>query len=137
MTFKEPYKLYDLETSKYVQIDEMIGQTMRNIEKKVDELIFTSNEGTIFRFYHNQNCCEDVNIEDVCGDLNDLIGSIMIHAEWITNNNLPERYALSKTWTFYRFLTLKGCVTVRWIGESNGYYSEEVDFQIIKPEETI
>ena len=76
-------------------------------------------------------------IEDICGDINNLIGSKIIMAEEVINRDLSplNKYDESYTWTFYKFATVKGYVTIRWYGESNGYYSERVDFVINDKEE--
>ena len=84
--------------------------------------------------FHDQDCCESVTLEDVCGDLQDLIGSPILEAEEVVSANVnPEgvkvpEYQESFTWTFYKIATAKGRVTLRWYGDSNGYYSESVYF---------
>ena len=50
-------------------------------------------------------------------------------AEVQNSPELKEDYRDSFTWTFYKFATVKGYVTIRWYGESNGYYSESVEFE--------
>jgi hypothetical protein len=85
-------------------------------------------DGRVFRFYHDKDCCESVDIEDVAGDLTDLENSPITLAEERTSEGGPglEPADESNTWTFYELATRKGSVTVRWHGSSNGYYSESV-----------
>lgn len=119
------------------RINKMVGKTFVEIKKDEDELTFITEEGEKFVFGHLQDCCESVSIEDICGDLNDLLNTPLLKAEESTSRDNPsditKDYQDSFTWTFYHFATIKGYVTVRWYGESNGYYSESVDFCIIPP----
>ena len=110
-------------------VNEMIGKTFDNVyTKDMEELVFVSERET-FTFYHDRDCCEDVHINDICGDLADLEGSPLIQAEFVSEDGTDPAYE-SSTWTFYKFSTVKGSVTVRWFGSSNGYYSEDVDLLI-------
>lgn len=121
---------------KETYIDELIGKTLVEIKvnEKKDEIVLHCDDDTQYRMYHNQDCCESVTIEDICGDINDLVGSPIIIAEESTNSENPKdaEYDESFTWTFYKFATVKGYVTIRWYGESNGYYSESVDLEKIE-----
>lgn len=117
-----------------VTIEHLIGRTFDKVYQVGDgALVFECQEGK-FVFNHHQNCCENVYIEDITGDLNDLVGAPIERAEEAVSGEDPEGYNPSSesyrdsfTWTFYKFATKKGYVDIRWLGESNGYYSESVD----------
>ncbi len=99
-------------------------------EKDSEEIYVVWENGDDYRMYQDQDCCEEVCIEDICGDVNCLLNTPIILAEDISNQvehdwkgHEPDSY----TWTWYKLATVKGYVTIRWLGTSNGYYSESVD----------
>lgn len=110
------------------EMDWLIGGAITEIERiNNDELHFTLENGRKYRMYHRQDCCESVYIEDIIGDLDDLIGATVTMAEEVTESGSEDWDTY--TWTFYKFATTKGYVTIRWYGTSNGYYSESVDIE--------
>lgn len=121
--------------SRWADVSELVGQTIAEVDGGLgsDKIDFTLSDGRRFSMFHYQDCCENVSIEDICGDLKDLVGSPLTMAECVQSDGIyeglkPGEYDDSFTWTFYRFATAKGYVTIRWYGTSNGYYSETVDF---------
>ena len=101
--------------------------------KGADEIIFTTISGHKYKMWHEQNCCEAVQLDDLIGDISDLLNSPILSYEEVSNSeNQPTKNTESWTWTFYKFQTAKGFVTLRWLGESNGYYSEKVTFRKIE-----
>lgn len=114
---------------RHTTVNELIGKTLLSVKRGEDSLVFITNEGEKYKMEHIQSCCESVYIESIVGDLDDLVGSPILIADESTNqDNPPREYVESFLWTFYKFATIKGYVDIRWFGESNGYYSESVDF---------
>jgi hypothetical protein len=113
---------------------ELIGKTLTEVKASDDQIDFTCSDGSEYRQFHDQDCCENVSVDDVTGDWADVIGSPIIVATEASNSDDPPKgeYAESYTWTFYKLDTAKGGVTVRWYGSSNGYYSERVSFERLR-----
>lgn len=135
--------------NEYFDFEKLVGKTFTRIENNgSDELVFYDTDGEIYVMYHQQDCCESVYIEDINGDLEDLLNSPILMAEEVTSHDDPDKdedeeededswdYG-SQTWTFYKIATINGTVTLRWLGTSNGYYSESVSFIRLTDEEDI
>jgi hypothetical protein len=124
-----------------VPLETLVGRTIKSItglEKGSDDVRVYTECGNEYMFYHYQDCCENVQIEDYDGYPEDLIGALIVSAEEVIStgddgsetkgSEKPNEYSESWTWTFYKIETNKGGIWMRWLGESNGYYSESVDF---------
>ena len=130
------HNLRNLKMNAYLKFGDLKGKVLAKVENLDDkELVFTTTNGEVYKLYHIQECCESVTIEDICGNLSDLIGEPLLVAEEVKHrpdvnpDGVPAQgYQESFIWTFYKLDTRKGGVTVRWYGESNGFYSESVDF---------
>jgi len=115
------------------EFNELLGRTLYRAEADDETLTLYLSNTNYVRFLHHQDCCESVYIEDICGDLQDLVGAPLVEAEEVSNYEAEplSEHEESHTWTFYRFRTRKGSVTVRWYGSSNGYYSESVSVDVV------
>lgn len=98
--------------------------------------------GAVLRLFHEPDCCETVELVDVTGDPADLVGHPLVMCECSQSEDesaavatLDARescYDGSHTWTFYKLGGLGGYVTLRWLGVSNGYYSERVAVEFVE-----
>ena len=110
-----------------VDVADMLGKTFSRVVSD-GETVTLENDEVRYVLYHSTDCCESVVVEDIIGDLEDLENLPLLIAREDTNaegEDLPKE--ASYTWTFYNFATYKGYVTIRFLGTSNGYYSEDVD----------
>lgn len=145
------YYGWEERTKRERNVSALLGETLAEVsgmEPGSEAVTFVTASGRTFRMYHDQDCCESVSVNEIIGNVADLIGSPLTMAEEVSNEGFanpwdsvePDEYGYrsgvpeSFTWTFYRFATVKGYVTLRWLGESNGYYSESVSFMETTPE---
>lgn len=149
--------------SKDVNFSVLAGKTIKQIvglEAGSERAKFYCTDGTEFWMSYYNDCCASCSIEDIAGDISDILNSEILLAEEVSSSKpnektLEERKARykaeknpyyetfeswlescyeSETWTFYKLSTIKGSITIRWYGSSNGYYSERSTFEQITKE---
>ena len=113
------------------KLSDLVGKVCTKVQHKnkhdnEETIVFVVSPTESYEMKHFQDCCESVFISEITGDLSDLVGVPIVMADESTNSAHTEDG--SETWTFYKFATIKGYVDITWRGESNGYYSESVDF---------
>lgn len=119
-----------------VDLSVINGETLVGIEglhKDSDRVVLRFASGFRVVMHHRQDCCETVEVADF-----DLVpirdgGERVVTAyEAVQDDDgeRPREYIDSWTWTFYHIRTERQDIMIRWLGESNGYYSESVDWYV-------
>ena len=121
-----------------IQIENLVGEVLTHVDIFDDEILLTTESGRKIQIFHSQDCCESVSIVNTEGDWQNLIGKPLIEAsEEIDPDNDPiftetdKECHDSRTNTKLTFRVDGATVINRWVGDSNGYYSESVDFEDI------
>ena len=134
---KENNENYELELTKRKEllvvedIELLKGRTIKAIVTDHEEfIIFVLGDNEVVMMNHGQNCCENVSIENINGDLNHLLDTPLLRAEVKSTGN-TETSCGDEQYTFYTLATKNGYVDLRWYGESNGEYSIDVEMDNI------
>ena len=94
-----------------MEISKLLGKTIVKINNTIDEIHIACEDGSEFRMYHSQNCCESVYVERIDGNLNDLLNTPILQAEEKTNDNDDSSKGDECfLWTFYTLATIRGYV---------------------------
>jgi hypothetical protein len=124
------------------EINYHLGKGIKKVvglKQNSGEVMFICKDNYVVKMYHEQDCCESVyldsadsidNNDDIYTDCNWCIMEIVDNV----NRGGKREWTESFTWTFYKMKTNKGYDTLRWYGESNGYYSEKVDLKVYRIE---
>jgi hypothetical protein len=119
--------------SENAKLSDLQGKVIKSVvglSKDSEGVVVSTECGDQYLFYHEQCCCEQVWLADFEGDPYDLAGGTVLTAEESSNTGVRQ-YGDTYTWTFYKIETTRGSLWMRWNGESNGYYSERVDFVLL------
>lgn len=117
--------------------ESLAGKTLTTYRYDGENGLFLTFGDETYVMRHDQSCCEKVSLETSANEMDALVGQKIHHA--YVNARQSERLDKhgnldgTMTWTFYVLQGGTSCVVLRWVGSSNGYYSEEVDFSACPP----
>jgi len=109
----------------------LVGETITEIiglKVDSDAVTFVTESGKRLAMHHHQNCCEHVRVVGASRGWENRLGRVLSVSEKI--NDTVEA-SESATESIFTIKTTKGTIKIEWLGESNGWYGEGVDFDQI------
>jgi hypothetical protein len=72
--------------------------SVKGLANNSDRVVIIFEDGEL-HFYHRQDCCENVYLEDFNGDQKDLVGKTLVSLD--TSYSSESTYMGDESWTFY------------------------------------
>lgn len=82
---------------------------IRDCKPESGSVTFRFDDGTYCTLGYHRGCCESPHVDDVAGNLDSLVGQVVVTAEEHSFDSSD-----GSLWTFHRISTGKGAVTIRW-----------------------
>lgn len=110
---------------RYCELSEFVGKTIVELYQTG----FKTDENKIFYFHHDRDCCETIKFVRWRGNKKSIL-NIPLTSCTLSHDEPPEDcdrlYSDSHTWTVFRFEAGENWCETCFLGESNGYYGEDV-----------
>lgn len=130
---------FDENEEREVKVPEFVGEILTHVDvgkdeyEDQDQILLTTESGRQFLLTHDQDCCELVRIEGTDGEWSQLFGKVIEDVSWREKHTETDEDE-SRTDTTLAFKVNDATVISRWIGTSNGCYSESVNIKELKEE---
>ena len=89
-----------------------------------DDVLYILTTYRVFALRHVRNCCEAVWLADGADEIENMVGEEIRKIRIDVSPKGTDEQSI--TWTFVNIQTNRDSYNLRWVVESNGYYSETI-----------
>lgn len=113
-----------------MKFESLSGKTLVKVLTDYDKLTFYCLDGSVYELVgSDSDSGSSCSLEDITEGYEDILSDSLITEAYMNFEDDDDSW-----WTFYRIITSKGTVVIRWYNFCDSpYYSSEVYFNQIKP----
>lgn len=120
-----------------MKFESLSGKTLNKVATDYDKLTFYCSDNSVYELVGSEkDWGSECRIEDITEGYEDVLSDSLIVEAYMSQDEIDDVEIDDKEdswWTFYRIITTKGTVVIRWYHYCESpYYSSEAYFNQIK-----
>lgn len=122
-----------------MKFESLLGKTLNRVATDYDKLTFYCSDNSVYELVGSEkDWGSQCRLEDITEGYEDVLSDTLIVEAYMSQGEIGEVEEYDDKedswWTFYRIITTKGTVVIRWCHYCESpYYSSEVYFNQINP----